>query len=161
LLKDLCNHPIKYSYYDYIDAWSKILLHQNNNMSHSWFIGWSKEFNIVKSECQIPMWFLKWWSKHGAQTEIIPDKLQVTEQVPGGPKISTYTLRESLEHFTKMYKWSKYYSNFPLVLLFCAKYHVPWIVKWHYQIKENVLVRSHAVKWFDKYDRDRIIGFVC
>ena len=64
------------------------------------------------------MWFLKWWFKHGAQTEIIPDKFQVTKQVPGGPKISTYTLRESLEHFTKMYKWSEYYSNFPLVLLF-------------------------------------------
>jgi hypothetical protein len=41
LLKSLKNHPIKYSYYDYIDAWSKILLHQNENMSHSWFIQWS------------------------------------------------------------------------------------------------------------------------
>jgi hypothetical protein len=39
LLKPLKNHPIKYSYYDYIDAWFKILLHQNDNMSHSWFIG--------------------------------------------------------------------------------------------------------------------------
>uniref|UniRef100_A0A2N9GYT6 Uncharacterized protein n=1 Tax=Fagus sylvatica TaxID=28930 RepID=A0A2N9GYT6_FAGSY len=59
-----------------------------------------------------------------------------------------------------MFKWSEYYSNFPPVLLFCAKYHVPWIVKWHYQIKEKILVRSHAVKWFDKYDKDRIIEFV-
>ena len=44
--------------------------------------------------------------------------------------------------------------------LFCAKYKIPWIVKWHYQIKDNVLIRSYVVKWFDKYDRDRIIGFV-
>ncbi len=102
------------------------------------------------------MWFLKWWSKYGAQTEIIPDVLQVLE----GPKKSTKTLKESLEHFTKMYKCFEYNSNFPPILLFCAKFHVPQIFKWHYQIKDNILVRSHAVKWFDKFDRDRIIGFV-
>jgi hypothetical protein len=77
--------------------------------------------NIIKPECQIPMWFLKWWSKYGAQTEIIPDVLQVLE----GPKKSTKTLKESLEHFTKMYKCFEYNSNFPPILLFCAKFHVP------------------------------------
>jgi hypothetical protein len=45
-------------------------------------------------------------------------------------------------------------------LLFCAKFHVHWIVKWHYQIEDNVLIRSFAVKWFDKFCRDRIINFV-
>jgi hypothetical protein len=40
-----------------------------------------------------------------------------------------------------------------------AKYHVPWIVKCHYQIEDNVLIRSFAIKWFDKFDRDRIINF--
>jgi hypothetical protein len=129
-------------------------------MSHSWFLAWHKDFNIVKPECQILMWFLKWWSKHGAQAEIIPDVLQVTKQVPGGPELSTHTLKEALLYFTKMYKCSEYNSRFPPTLLFCAKYKVPWIVKWHYQIKDNVLIRSYAVKWFDKYDRDRIIGFV-
>ena len=49
---------------------------------------------------------------------------------------------------------------FPPTLLFCAKYKVPWIVKWHYQIKDHILIRSYVVKWFDKYDRDRIINFV-
>uniref|UniRef100_A0A2N9G049 Uncharacterized protein n=1 Tax=Fagus sylvatica TaxID=28930 RepID=A0A2N9G049_FAGSY len=112
-----------------------------------------QEFNIVKPDCQIPMWFLKWWSKHGAQVEIIPDVLQ-------DPEKSTKTLRESLLHFAKMYKSSKYNSKSPPILLFCAKFHVPWIVKWHYQIEDNVLIRSYVVKWFDKFDRDRIIGFV-
>ncbi len=45
-------------------------------------------------------------------------------------------------------------------MLFCAKFHVPWIVKWHYQIEDNVLIRSYVVKWFDKFNKDRIIGFV-
>ena len=59
-----------------------------------------------------------------------------------------------------MYKSLEYNSKSPPILLFCAKFHVPWIVKWHYQIEDNVLIRSFAVKWFDKFDRDKIIGFV-
>jgi hypothetical protein len=106
------------------------------------------------------MWFIKWRSKHGSQAEIIPDVLQVTKKVPDGPELSTHTLREALLHFTKMYKFTKYNSMFPPTLLFCAKYKVPWIVKWHYQIKDHILIRSYVVKWFDKYDRDRIINFV-
>ena len=41
-----------------------------------------------------------------------------------------------------------------------VKYKVPWIVKWSYQIKENILIRNFAVKWWDNYDRDRIVKFV-
>jgi hypothetical protein len=59
-----------------------------------------------------------------------------------------------------MFKTSEYNSNFPPILLFYAKYHVPWIIKWYYQIEDNVLIRSFAVKWFDKFDHDRIINFV-
>ncbi len=59
-----------------------------------------------------------------------------------------------------MYKTSEYNSNFPPILLFCAKYYVSWIVKWHYQIEDNILIRSFAIKWFDKFDCDRIINFV-
>ncbi len=99
LLKSLHGHSIKYSYYDYIEAWSKILIYQDKNMSHSWFIQWNKEFNIIKPECQILIWFLKWWSQYDSQTEILPDSLQ-------DPGKSTKTLRESLLHFTTMYKTS-------------------------------------------------------
>uniref|UniRef100_A0A2N9G9K2 Reverse transcriptase/retrotransposon-derived protein RNase H-like domain-containing protein n=1 Tax=Fagus sylvatica TaxID=28930 RepID=A0A2N9G9K2_FAGSY len=75
-------------------------------------------------------------------------------------KDSTKTLREALLHFMEKYKFSEYNGNFPAILLFCAKFHVPWIVKWHYQIEDNILIKSYAVKRFDKFDRDRIIGFV-
>ena len=54
----------------------------------------------------------------------------------------------------------EYNSRFLPTLLFTAKYKVPWIVKWNYQIKDNILIRSYAVQWFDKYDKDRIICFV-
>ena len=98
------------------------------------------------------MWFLKWWYQHGAQAEIFSNVLQDLET-------STKTLRESLLHFTKTYKFSEYNSNFPPILLFCAKFHVLWIVKWHYQIKDNVLIRTFAIKWLDKFNRDKIINF--
>ena len=59
-----------------------------------------------------------------------------------------------------MYRCTEYISRFPPVLLFCFKYKVPWIVKWSYQIKNNILVRNLAVKCWDNFDRDRIIKFV-
>ena len=131
-------------------------------MSHSWFITWHEKYNFVKPECQPPMWFIKWWSKHGSQAEIIPDTLWITKLPvhPNDPPLSTHTLREALLHFIKSYKCTEYNSRFPPILLFCAKYKVPWIVKWNYQIKDNILIRNFAIKWWDKYNRDRIIKFV-
>uniref|UniRef100_A0A2N9G272 Uncharacterized protein n=1 Tax=Fagus sylvatica TaxID=28930 RepID=A0A2N9G272_FAGSY len=108
------------------------------------------------------MWFLKWWSKHSSQAEIIPDTLWNTT-VPTklkDPPLSTHTLKQTLLQFIKMYKCTDYNSRFPPILLFCVKYEVPWIVKWSYQIKENILIRNFAVKWWDNYDKDRIVKFV-
>ena len=62
ILKTLQGHLVQYSYYDYIQAWYKVLLHQTPTMSHSWFIGCATEFNIIKNQCKFPMWFIKWWS---------------------------------------------------------------------------------------------------
>ena len=128
--KPLQGHPIEYSYYDYIDAWYKILLYQFDDMSHSWFIQWHEKYNFIKPECQPPIWFIKWWSKHGFQAEIIPDTLWNTKipTKPSDPPLSTHTLKKALEHFIKFYKCTEYNSKFPPTLLFCAKYKVPWIV---------------------------------
>uniref|UniRef100_A0A2N9ISP4 Uncharacterized protein n=1 Tax=Fagus sylvatica TaxID=28930 RepID=A0A2N9ISP4_FAGSY len=84
----------------------------------------SKEFQFTKPECQ-PLWFLKWWSIHGSQAEIIPDTPWNTTPptTKKDPPLSTKTLKQALLHFTKSY-------------------------------------RNHAVKWWDNFDRDRIIKFV-
>jgi hypothetical protein len=76
------------------------------------------------------------------------------------PPLSTRTLRQALNQFVQMYRCTEYISRFPPVLLFCFKYKVPWIVKWSYQIKNNILIRNFAVKCWDNFDRDRIIKFV-
>ena len=160
--KPLQGHSFEYSYYDYIDAWYKILLYQFDDMSHSWFIQWHHKYNFIKPECQPPMWFIKWWSKHGSQAEIIPDTLWNTT-IPtkhDDPPLSTHTLKQALLHFIKMFKYSEYNSRFSPILLFYAKFKVPWIVKWSYQIKDHTLIRNFVVKWWDTFDRDRIIKFV-
>jgi hypothetical protein len=160
--KPLKNHSIEYNYYDYIDAWYQILLIQYPDMSHSWFIQFNKDFQFTKPECQPPMWFLKWWSKHGVQTEIIPDTLwnTVPPKTKKDPPLSTRTIRQALNQFVQMYRCTEYTSRLPPVLLFCFKYKVPWIVKWSYQIKNNILIRNFAIKCWDNFDRDRIINFV-
>ena len=43
-LRDLPGHSIQYSYYDYIDAWFKVLLYQNESNSHSWFLQFDQKF---------------------------------------------------------------------------------------------------------------------
>ena len=47
---------IQYSYYDYIDAFEKILFYQNKNFHQSWFLIFDKNFNS-----QISTWFLNVW----------------------------------------------------------------------------------------------------
>uniref|UniRef100_A0A2N9EL05 Uncharacterized protein n=1 Tax=Fagus sylvatica TaxID=28930 RepID=A0A2N9EL05_FAGSY len=95
-------------------------------MSHSWFIQFNKDFQFTKPECQPPMWFLKWWSKHGSQVEIIPDTLWNTEppKTKKDPPLSTRTLKQALNQFVQMYRCTEYISRFPPVLLFCFKYKV-------------------------------------
>ena len=44
LLRDLPGHSIQYNYHDYIDAWFKLFLYQNESFSHSWFISFDQKF---------------------------------------------------------------------------------------------------------------------
>ncbi|GFY95643.1 hypothetical protein Acr_10g0010280 [Actinidia rufa] len=88
----------------------------------------------------IPSWFLKWWDFHGALPEILPADL--TDQV---------TI------FSTQYKVTEHYSHFPCILLFMAKYKVPWIFKWQYHIYNNIVIRQHFVKWWDAFKHPRII----
>ena len=37
---------VPYSYHDYITAWFRFMLCQNENMSHSWFVNFDKHFNV-------------------------------------------------------------------------------------------------------------------
>ena len=60
-LKSLLGSEFYYSYYDYMDAFKKVLFYQNKNFDHSWFLIFNKKFNSP-----IPSWFLKWWEMFGS-----------------------------------------------------------------------------------------------
>ena len=91
--KPLQGHVFEYSYYDYIDAWYKILLYQFDDMSHSWFIQWHEKYNFIKLECQLPMWFIKWWDNYDRDKIIkfVFDEfpVKVTKQLENKPSSSS------------------------------------------------------------------------
>ena len=89
------------------------------------------------------MWFLIWFHRHGPIAKILSDKV-----------------KESLTHYAAAYKVTKYNSKFPMILLFFAKCKIPWIIKWNYVIEDNILSRHYLIKWWNKFDEDKIVGFV-
>nr|POF03546.1 hypothetical protein CFP56_69294 [Quercus suber] len=70
-LKVLKDSGLHYSYYDYIDAFEKVLFYQNKSFDHSWFLMFFKPFSSP-----IPSWFLKWWEIFGPAPQILPEPLQ-------------------------------------------------------------------------------------
>ena len=131
---------LQYNYSDYIEAWYTIFLHQSEDFSHSWFINFDNKF-----KSPFPYWFLHWWEKYGPVDEILP-----------------VSVLELIRHFTKRAKFSLVDLFFPKQLLFIARYKVPWILKWSYAITKDtrVFARQFSVKWWDKFEVDRIAKYV-
>ena len=137
-LRDLPGHSSPYNYHDYVDAWFKIFLYQNETFSHSWFISFDQKFNS-----EIPAWFQRWLTHDGAILDILPDDL-----------------REIINYFASVYPFTTHQQQFPLLLIFTSKYKIPWIFKWHYGIDDNIIIRQHTVKWWVKFNVPRILEIV-
>ena len=99
----LPKYPIPYSYYDYITAWFRFMLHQNENMSHSWFVNFDKDFNS-----EFPLWFIHWWSQFGSSVEMFPAPL-----------------KDSFQNFTLRFRIDAHGAKFTPLLHFIKKYKVP------------------------------------
>ncbi|KAM1332896.1 hypothetical protein COP1_008882 [Malus domestica] len=41
-----------------------------------------------------------------------------------------------------------------------AKYKVPWILKWNYEVEIGEVYRLRSVKWWDKFNPQKIINMV-
>ncbi|KAG5063250.1 hypothetical protein JHK85_004433 [Glycine max] len=63
--------PVGYTYWDYVDAWTKVFWHQNTRFKHSWLI--SFKTNTIYN---FPNWFLQWWNFFGPIPEIFPEQVQ-------------------------------------------------------------------------------------
>ena len=90
-----------------------------------------------------------------------------------------------MHHFSKQpCEWNTINQNVPTILNFISKYKVPWILKWQYNIvtpkytetfelqrteikavvinhgQTDMVTRQFFVKWWDKFNHERIIGQV-
>ncbi|KAL4600574.1 hypothetical protein ACB092_11G208600 [Castanea dentata] len=126
---------LHYSYYDYMDAFEKVLFFQNQRFNHSWFLMFGKDFSS-----QTPSWFLKWWEMFGSIPQIFPEPLQ-----------------DALRYFDSRCSSSKHRSQFPIILIFSQRYKVHWISMWKYSINSNLLSREFSVKWWDSLRINLII----
>ena len=123
----------KYNYYNYIDGWSNVFLHQNEQFSYSWFIYWDSRFSR-----NVPNWFYQWWEDHTSQKEHFPQ------------------LQNLLRTFAQKTTLTKWEQNFRIEFIFMSKFKIPWIFKWSYGKEDGLLFRSHSVKWWDKFAIDRV-----
>ena len=126
---------IPYSYHDYITAWSRFMLHQNENMSHSWFVNFDKSFIGY-----LPLWFDQWWTQFGPINDIFPKPLL-----------------DAFECFKKFYVVDAHGAKFPTLLHFVKRHKIPWILKWQYEKNGDVLSRHWYVKWWGKFPHTQSI----
>jgi hypothetical protein len=135
----LSNSELSYSYYDYMDAWSRFMLYQNSANNHSWFINFDKKFTGI-----LPLWFSKWWGQFGVISDIFP--LQ---------------LAKAFGTFRDHYNTDAYGKKFPTIMHFAIKFKISWILKWNYVKNGDVIDRHWFVKWWDKFPQtDAIIQTV-
>lgn len=125
----------KYNYWDYQKAWEKVLLVQNHQMSHSWFIRF-------KERCgEIPLWFFNnWWLRAGAIPKILPEEII---------RLITQESKKDLK-------------DYPFILMqFCEETSMPWIIKWDFIVQRSkfpaTLKRRYFARWWDKFSIAPII----
>ena len=128
-----------YNYYDYIQAWTNIFLHQTEDFSHSWFITFDKNFRL-----RFPAWFPDWWASHGPSSSIIPDDLR---------HVLTNNFQPSFDR-------SRFDNRVTIFSLLMAKYKIPWILKWNFEMDTGGIYRTRWVKWWDKFNHQKIIDLV-
>jgi hypothetical protein len=129
--RSLSNRKVGYSYHDYIEAWYKVLLYQNEDFSHSWFINFDRNF-----KGPIPVWFHRWWQVHGPVHQILPKEV-----------------KNAIRYFSTVKKLSLQENDLPMTVHFFAHFKVSWILKWQYVfITQNCVARQFSVKWWDKFN---------
>ena len=70
-LTTLKGSEAQYNYYDYMDAFEKVLFSQNKDFDYSWFMMFDKKISD-----QIPSWFIKWWEMFESIPQIFPEPIQ-------------------------------------------------------------------------------------
>ncbi|KAG5576991.1 hypothetical protein H5410_057125 [Solanum commersonii] len=129
-------------YWDYVQAFNKVLYYNNERHKHTWFIKVCAKIFANP----IPNWFLNWWSYHGSTTKILPDPFLklYKEWVKVSPDLNNLFHQE---HICYMQQIEQIY--------FFIEFSIPSIHKWALELdftKEQIpcLYRTYYNNFWDK-----------
>ena len=130
--------PVGYTYWDYVDAWTKVFWHQNTRFKHSWLI-----YFKTNTIYNFPNWFLQWWDFFGPIPEIFPE-----------------TVQQGFAQFKKQYNSQE--SRIPADLKYFSSFALSWIFSWQYRYSKTEktnqypsLQRHAFVKWWTQFDSSK------
>ncbi|KAG5580029.1 hypothetical protein H5410_050656 [Solanum commersonii] len=86
---------VSFTYWDYIQAFNKVLCYNNERHKHTWFIKVCAKIFANP----IPNWFLNWWSYHGPTIKILPEPFHklYKEWVKVSPDLNKLYHQEHIE----------------------------------------------------------------
>ncbi|KAL5159338.1 hypothetical protein HKD37_15G043685 [Glycine soja] len=130
--------PVGYTYWDYVDAWTKVFWHQNTRFKHSWLI-----YFKTNTIYNFPNWFLQWWDFFGPIPEIFLE-----------------TVQQGFSQFKKQYNSQE--SRIPTDLKYFSSFALSWIFSWQYRYSKTEktnqypsLQRHAFVKWWTQFDSSK------
>lgn len=123
--------PQTYSYYDYITAWTNVLLLSPD--THSWFLWFKRGISL-----KFPKWFVTWFLDYGPIPAIFPDPVQ-----------EVYKYFKEKSTFVEGYCF----------ISFVASQGIIWIMAWEYiytryseSVNIKILSRQVKIKWWKKFN---------
>ncbi|KAG5571562.1 hypothetical protein H5410_061328 [Solanum commersonii] len=138
----LNNVKISFTYWDYIQAFDKVLCYNNERHKHTWFIKVCAK--IFASH--IPNWFLNWWSYHGPTIKILPEPFLklYKEWVKISPDLNSLYQQEHISYLQQIEQ-----------ICFFIEFSIPWIHKWVPEVdftEEQIpcLYRTYYNNFWDK-----------
>nr|XP_009630211.1 uncharacterized protein LOC104120188 [Nicotiana tomentosiformis] len=108
---------MNFTYWDYIQAFDKVLYYNNDRHKHTWFIKVCAKIFVEP----IPNWFLNWWSYHNPTVKILPDPFLMLYKE--WTKVSLVI--NELYHIDHIC----YLENIDQIYFF-LEFSIPWIHKW-------------------------------
>ncbi|KAG5612237.1 hypothetical protein H5410_023518 [Solanum commersonii] len=133
---------VSFTYWDYIQAFNKVLCYNNERHKHTWFIKVCAKIFANP----IPNWFLNWWSYHGPTIKILPEPFHklYKEWVKVSPDLNKLYHQEHICYFQQIEQ-----------IYFFIEFSVPWIHKWVPEVdftEEQIpcLYRTYYNNFWDK-----------
>ncbi|KAL5142625.1 hypothetical protein HKD37_09G025769 [Glycine soja] len=129
---------VGYTYWDYVDAWTKVFWHQNTRFKHSWLI-----YFKTNTIYNFPNCFLQWWDFFGPIPEIFPE-----------------TVQQGFAQFERQYNLQE--SRILVDLKYFSSFSLSWIFSWQYRYSKTEktnqypsLQRHAFVKWWTQFDSSK------